>query len=465
MGDHNGSKPALNQPLNIAPGFEALAPHSVEAEEAVLGGILVNPDAIFDCLDLRPDEFFLMRHAWAWEAILHLHAEHVPVDQLTLTDRLEQVGHLAEVGGAAWVLGLINKTPSALNVAGYAGIVKDRAVRRQAINLASEIARLAHEGEVPIEELKNQIQGRAMAVTREGAGKHFMTWDDYLARDTDRVLGVRTGQLVPSRAKTHIASIDGYLGVFYKQCSYLVAGRPGMGKTGFLATVAYENIRRGIPVGVLSLEMGDQSFGQRVMSIISGIPTEKLAGGALDNEDWKTFTAMSGQHAGLPLVVDDTPSISPEAMERKAREMIYDHGIELLIIDYVQLMTGGSMFHGNTREQEISWISQSIVATAKRLDIPVLSAAQLSRACEERSNKRPILSDLRESGSLEQDAFGVMFIYRESYYDEMADPHVAEINVAKHRIGKTGKSQVIWHGPTAKFAGIARTDYYDLGDF
>ncbi len=435
---------------------DQLAPHSVEAEEAVLGSVLINPDALFEVLAfLKREDFFIIRHQWIYEAMLGLHERRDPIDYLTVVSELEQVGQLAEIGGAAYILSLINKTPSALNVEGYGQIVERMAVRRRLIEAASQIARVAHSDEPDIDNVVSKAEQAIFEVTERRLTRELIPIRDavseyfdhvsFMARHQEDVMGVPTGFI----------DLDRMLGGLQRSDLLIIAARPGMGKSSWLNSVVMNAARMNQRVALFSLEMSNEQLVQRFVSAETNIPSHKLREGKLDEKDWAQFLAATQYIGTLPVYLDDTPALTTSELRTKARRLHLEFGLDLIVIDYLQLMT--TPYHSENRVQEISYISRSLKQLARELNIPVVAAAQLSRAVEQRNDKRPLLSDLRESGSIEQDSDVVMFIYRDAYYDpETPDGNKAEIHIAKHRNGPTGMVELIFIPALTQFQNAAR---------
>lgn len=445
--------------MSQAPGdlrTEQLAPHSIEAEEAVLGSILINPDALYEVLSfLKAEDFFIVRHGWIWDALLRLHERRDPIDYLTLVSELEQVGQIAEVGGAAYILSLINKTPSALNVEGYGRIVERMALRRRLIEAAGQIARVAHSDETDIDTVISKSEQVIFEVTerrlerdlvpiRQAVSEYF-DHVSFMSRHQEDVMGVPTGFI----------DLDRMLGGLQRSDLLIVAARPGMGKSSWLNSVVMNAARMNQRVALFSLEMSNEQLVQRFVSAETNIPSHKLREGKLDEKDWSQFVAATQYIGTLPIYMDDTPALSTSDLRSKARRLHLEFGLDLIVIDYLQLMT--TPYRSENRVQEISYISRSLKQLARELNVPVVSAAQLSRAVEQRNDKRPQLSDLRESGSIEQDSDVVMFIYRDAYYNpDSPEGNKAEIHIAKHRNGPTGVVELIFIPALTQFQNAAR---------
>lgn len=434
---------------------EQLQPHSVEAEEAVLGAILINPEALYEVLSfLRADDFYIVRHAWIWDSILNLHERRDPIDYLTIVNELELMGRLVEVGGAAYILSLINKTPSALNVAGYGRIVERMAVRRRLLEAAGQIARVAHSEETDIDEVINRAERAMFDVTERRLTRELKpikeVISDYfdhvslLARQQEDVMGVPTG----------FVDLDRLLGGLQKSDLLIVAARPGMGKSSWLNSVVMNAARNRQRVALFSLEMSNEQLVQRFVSAETRIPSHKLREGKLDERDWTQFLAATQRVGELPIFLDDTPALSTQELRTKARRLYMEFGLDLVMIDYLQLMT--TPYRSENRVQEISYISRSLKQLARELNVPVVAAAQLSRAVEQRTDKRPLLSDLRESGSIEQDSDVVIFIYRDAYYNpETPEGNRTEIHISKHRNGPTGVVHLVFVPELTQFQNAA----------
>lgn len=438
---------------------DRLAPHNVEAEEAVLGAILLSPEALFEILPfLNTDDFFIVRHAWIWEAILNLHERRAPIDYLTVASELEQMGRLEEIGGAAYLVHLVNRTPSALNIEGYGHVVEQLALRRRLIEAASRIAQVAHSEEPDIDEIINRAEQAIFEVTERRLTRELIPIRDivseyfdhisFLTRHHGEFLGVPTGFI----------DLDRLLGYLQKSDLVIVASRPGMGKSSMLASVVLNAARRRQRVALFSLEMSNEQIVQRFVSMDTQIPSNKLREGRLDERDWARFISATQSLSELPIHMDDTPSLSTQELRTKARRLHMEYGLNLIVVDYLQLMT--TPIRTENRVQEISFISRALKGLARELNVPVVAAAQLSRAVEQRTNKRPQLSDLRESGSIEQDADVVVFIYRESYYDpETPVGNRTELHVAKHRNGPTGVVDLVFIPEITQFKDAVRSQY------
>jgi replicative DNA helicase len=422
-------------------------PYDRQAEEAVLGAVMVNPEVYYDVAHfLSASDFFLHRNRWIWEAFTNLHEGRQPIDILTVSEELEKQNRLDEVGGPAYLTALINAVPSSLHAEAYGRLVEEA---------ANQIAQLARTTSSTIEEVVNDSEKAVFGVSERRLTHQLQPikqvlseyYDriDYLARHQDETIGVPTGFI----------DLDRLLGGLQPSDLLIVAGRPGQGKSGFCLSIAKNASQlHKKHVALYSLEMSNEQLVQRLVSQETGINSQRLRLAALQDDEWPLFTQAVSALGDTQIYLDDTPAITPLQLRTKSRRLHMELGLDLIIVDYLQLMTGDSRFEN--RVQEVSYISRNLKALARELNVPVLAAAQLSRAVEQRADKRPVLSDLRESGSLEQDADVVMFIYREDYYEtDTLKQNLAEIMVAKHRNGPVGSVELVFRKELAKFENAA----------
>ncbi len=413
-------------------------PHSREAEEAVLGAVLLNPDSYFEVAQIiNPEDFYIIRNRWIWEAFIHLHEKRTPIDFLTVNQELEQSSQLNEVGGSAYLTSLLNQTPTSMHAEAYAQMVEQFSIRRRMLSSANQLAQLAYNQAQPVETILDEAEKSIFGLS-ERRIKHdvmpiktaltgYYDQVEELSKRKDEIFGVPTG----------LIDLDRLLGGLQKSDLLIIAGRPGSGKTGFLLSVAKNAAQKHKKhVAVFSLEMSTQQLIQRLIAQETGIDTQRLRSGKLDGDDWDKFTKAIGALEETVIFLDDTPALTPLQLRTKCRRLHLEHRLDLVIIDYIQLMSSDT--RTENRVQEVSYISRMLKVLARELNVPVLAAAQLSRAVEQRTDKRPVLSDLRESGSLEQDSDIVMFIHRPDALDkDEAKQNAAEIIVAKHRNGPT----------------------------
>src|SRR5512138_2571216 len=431
-------------------------PHSRQAEEAVLGAILIDSETYFNVAQfLRPDDFYIVRNRWIWESFTRLHERRAPIDYLTVCEELEQQGQLAETGGPAYIMGLINQTPSSLNAEAYGHLVEENAVRRRMLQAANDLARLAYDQKQSVDTIMDEAEKSIFSISERRVSRDLQPIQQVLSEVYDRIdqLSKRDEEIfgVP----TGLIDLDHLLGGMQKSDLLIVAGRPGSGKTGFMLSIAKNAAQKHKKhVAFFSLEMSNEQLVQRLIAQETGIDSQRLRSGKLAEDEWPLFTHAIEVFSDTHLFLDDTPAITPLQIRTKCRRLHMEFGLDLVLVDYLQLMGGDQ--RTDNRVQEVSYISRNLKILARELNVPVLSAAQLSRAVEQRSDKRPVLSDLRESGSLEQDADIVMFIYRPDQYEkDTARQNIAEIIVAKHRNGPVGSVELIFRSALAKFENAA----------
>jgi replicative DNA helicase len=434
---------------------DKLQPHNLEAEEAILGSLLIDPDAILRVATfLNPDDFYVTRHSWIYEAIRDLHERREPPDLVTLADELERRGQLSEVGGPAYISSLINATPTSIHAEFYARIVERTGLLRRLIEAAGEIAKLAYDESQNADEVVDRAEEIIFNISARKSDRDLRPIRQVMDKFYDRIeyLHQHKGEIVG--IATGLADLDKLLGGLQRSDMVVMAGRPGMGKTSLGLSIALQAARRWQKrVAIFSLEMSDEQLVQRLVSAETGIDSQRLRLGDIRQDEWPTFIQATNLLASAPIFIDDTPAISALELRSKSRRLHAEYGLDLLIVDYLQLMRGD--FRSENRQQEISFISRSIKSLARELNIPILALSQLSRQVESRHDKRPMLSDLRESGSIEQDADVVLFIYRDELYNPDSEyPNIAEIIVSKHRSGPTGIFSVFFKKQLAQFVDL-----------
>jgi replicative DNA helicase len=431
-------------------------PHNREAEEAVVGAVLINPEVYYDVAQfLQADDFYIHRHKWIWEAFTSLHEQRIPIDLLTINEELDRKGQLSEIGGPAYLTALVNQVPTSLNAESYGHIVESHSIRRKMINAANAIASLAYNEDSTVDNVMDEAEKAVFNVSERRLrhdlqpisavlSEYYDRIDDLAKRD-EEIFGVPTGFI----------DLDKMLGGLQSSDLLIIAGRPGQGKTGFLLSVAKNAaLTHKKHVAIFSLEMSNEQVVQRLIAQETGIDSQRMRTGKLQDDEWPKFTHAVEVLSDTHIFLDDTPAITPLQLRTKCRRLHLEHHLDLIIVDYLQLMGGDT--RNENRVQEVSYISRNLKVLARELNVPVLAAAQLSRAVEQRSDKRPVLSDLRESGSLEQDSDIVMFIYRPDQYEKDTDKqNVAEIIIAKHRNGPVGSVELIFRNTLAKFENAA----------
>lgn len=439
---------------------------SLEAEEALLGAVLLEPKAYLSIAAfLSGEDFFLKRHEYIWNAFSRLQERNDAIDYVTLTRELQAMSVLDEIGGQAYLTSLVNKTPSAVHAEVYGEMVSRTSTRRKMLVAADTIRQTALDEELPIDKVISEAEQALFNVSNSQIKREFVPiWEavsDYYD-EIEKLLELGDGTVgIPTGFK----GLDGLLGGFQKSDLVVFAGRPGMGKTSWILTVAMQAARRGARVAIFTMEMGVEQMVQRLLSMETGIKIGQLRTANINPREQTRLTEAIGRISNLPLFIDDTPSITPIEMRTKCRRLQHEYGLDMVMVDYMQLMSAGKAYENN-RVQEISYISRALKELARELNVCVLSTAQLSRAVEQRQDKRPQLSDLRESGSIEQDADAVMFLYRDEYYNPDATefPNLAEVNLAKHRHGPPGKVELFFDGAITRFmdVNLQRVDLSNL---
>ncbi len=434
-------------------------PANVEAEEAVLGSLLIDPTAILRVAPLlRPEDFFVERHAWIYEAMLKVHERGEPIEVLTLKEQLQRDGKLEDVGGVSTLVALTARVPTSVHVEYYAALVERAAILRRLMEAAQEIAQLAFRGEGEVEEILDQAEQLIFAINAEREHRDLRHMSRALEDLMDHLEHVQASEGEILGVPTGLRDLDTILGGLQKSDLILLAARPGVGKTSFALNIALNAaLRFRKHVAFFSLEMSAEQLALRLLSILTRIDSQKLRRGELSEQEWQQLLEAAAILAETDFYVDDTPAISVMELRSKARRLHAEIRLDLIIVDYLQLMQ--SDLRTDNRVQEISYISRALKALAREVNVPVLALSQLSRGVEQRHNKRPILSDLRESGSLEQDADVVLFLYRDDYYHEDTDkPNIAEIKVAKHRHGPTGTVEVFFDKAHTRFENLRKEE-------
>lgn len=430
--------------------------YSHETEEALPGSVLINPE-VFAEISLPAQAFYIHRHQFIWQAFQRLKDKSRAIDNLTICEELSAMGQLDEIGGPAFLTALLNQVPSTLNAADYADIIRGHYTRRLLLSAANEIARLSYTEEMSVSE---RIAGAEEALRKVSgqvsSPEQVVDMSDVASELYDLALErsqlARDGQpIVSRRVSTGLTDVDQLLkGGLRPGTLNLVAGRPGQGKSSWMQTVALSAAERGKRVGFFSLEMARQELAARLLSASSGLDANLISEGLLTDSQWGAFiTALEGVHGGR-LFISDSASLTPANLRAQAWQLQAKHGLDLLVVDYLQLMRPGLRLQN--REQEVAHCSRELKLLAGELKIPVLAAAQLSRASEVRAEKEPQLSDLRESGALENDADVVMFIWRPD-----AESDVSRLKVAKHRGGPVGNANLFFNARLTRFATLTKT--------
>lgn len=449
-------------PETITSVSPQIVPHSREAEEAVIGSIMINPEAYYEVASfLRADDFYIHRNRWIWEVFNRLHERRVPIDFLTVTEELNQLGQLSEAGGPAYLTALITNVPTSLHAEAYGKIVEETAIRRRMLTAANDIAKLAYQQDVTVDTVMDGAEKAVFGVSERRTTRDLQTIQQVLSEYYDRIDEISGRSEEIGGVPTGFLDLDKLLGGMQPSDLLIIAGRPGSGKTAFMLSAAKNAAQiHKKHVAIFSLEMSNEQLIQRLMAQETGIDSQRLRTGRLQEDEWPIFTHAIEMLSHTVMFLDDTPSLTPLQLRTKCRRLHLEHQLDLILVDYLQLMSSG--VRSENRVQEVSYISRNLKILARELSVPVLAAAQLSRAIEQRADKEPQLSDLRESGSLEQDSDVVMFIHRPELYEkDTLKQNLAQIKVSKHRNGPTGTIELVFRSQIAKFENAA-TRYIDL---
>lgn len=435
---------------------ERVPPQNIEAEQAVLGAMLIKKEAIAEVQEiLQPDDFYREAHRIVYEAMVQLQNNDEAVDLVTLTEQLRKSEQLNKIGGLAFITQLANAVPTAANVVYHAKIVKEKAELRSLINAATAIASAAYEDNTDVENIMDDAEKKILAVANRQNGGAFESMKSIVMRTFERINVLYESKGGLTGISSGFKDLDKLTAGLQKSDLILVAARPSMGKTAFTLNIASYVGTHGGKVAFFSLEMSKEQLMQRMLCAEGGIDATKLRTGQLDTQEWNKLVHVADTLSRAPIYIDDTAGITVMELRSKARRLKAEHGLDLIIIDYLQLMQGRPSKNGDNRQQEISEISRSLKALARELDVPVIALSQLSRSVESRQIKKPMLSDLRESGSLEQDADIVMFLYREDYYDkDTENKNITDIIVAKHRNGPVDTISLFFQKEYTKFRDL-----------
>jgi replicative DNA helicase len=436
---------------------EKQLPSNLEAERATLGSVLMDREAIIPIAAfLAPEHFYLEKHRWIYEAMLECYAKREPSDLQTVADMLRRRGRLIEVGDLAFLVELSNSVPTAYHVEYYARSVERTAVLRRLIQAGGKIAALGYDETDEIEQTLDQAEQELFSVSQRRGMQGFMPLSQIIDQYYEYLSDVQERGPEMAGLPTHFIDFDRLTGGLHKSDLLILAARPGVGKSSFAMSIAYNMaMMNNASVGIFSLEMGRDQLLQRLLATFTGIDSQKLRTGKVSQQEIQTIMDAMGQFASASIHIDDTPGITVNEVRSKARRLQAEAGLDVLIIDYLQLMSGSGKRNDN-RVQEVSEISRSLKGLARELNVPVIALSQLSRAVEGRTSHVPMLSDLRESGSIEQDADMVMFIYREEMYDKDTDKKgIAEIHIAKHRNGPLGVVNLFFDARTTRFRDLA----------
>jgi replicative DNA helicase len=439
-------------------GRSKQAPQNLEAEASLLGAILIDADALVKIADsVRVDDFYDPRHARIYEAILNLYEHRSVIDVLTLADQLKGNNFLDMVGGPAYLTELTNFVPTASHVEQYADIVAQKALRRRLIKASRELTEISYDEARPIKDLIEEAETNLFQVSNQHVKQSVSSLEAILADSFDRLDELHKDKGKIRGIPTGFTDLDNVLAGLQRSDLFILAARPAMGKTAFVLNLAHNvAVMAKQPVLFFSLEMGKEQLVDRLLSMESGVDAWALRTGNLTDQDFEKIGQAMGTLSEAKIYIDDTPGLSVSDLRTKARRQAHQHGLGLVIVDYLQLMSGGSRFSSSdNRVQEISEISRGLKGVARELNVPVIALSQLSRSVENRSPQIPQLADLRESGSIEQDADVVAFIYREEYYNpETENKGITTILIKKHRHGPTDNVDLFFEREKQRFRSL-----------
>lgn len=435
-----------------------IPPQDIEAEQAVLGSMLTDQDAVIAAIEvLKEDDFYREDNKIIYTALLNIYNRAEPIDIITLKSELSSMGKLEAVGGLEYIAQLPDKVPTTANVERYVKIVEEKSMLRNLVKTANEIINLGYDETEDVEDIMDVAEKKIFDVMQRKNSKGYTPIKDILIDSFTQLENLYNQKGSITGVPSGFVELDRKTAGLHGSELILIAARPAMGKTAFALNIGtYAATRAGCPVAIFSLEMSKEQLANRILCSEALVDSNKVRTGELEDEEWGKLAQTSGELSTAEIYVDDTPGISVMEIRAKCRKLKLEKNIGLVIIDYLQLIQGSGK-RGASREQEIAEISRSLKILAKELNVPVIALSQLSRAVEGRPDHRPMLSDLRESGSIEQDADIVMFLYRDDYYNENSEKkNIAEVIIAKQRSGSTGTVELAWLGSYTKFANLER---------
>ena len=433
-------------------------PYDLEAEQAIIGSMLTDKDAVISAIEvLKEEDFYREDNKAIYSAILNLYNRAEPIDIITVKAELESMGKFEQVGGLEYLAELPEKVPTTANAMKYIKIVEEKSTLRRLIKTANEIIELGYNPTEDVEDIMEGAEKKIFNIMQDKSQKSYAPIKDVLVESFTQLEELYN-------RKQHITGVpSGFTELDYRTAGFhgseliLIAARPAMGKTAFALNIATNAAVKGnVPVAIFSLEMSKEQLVNRILCSESMVDSNKVRTGKLEEDDWTKLAGTIGPLSEAEIYIDDTPGINIMEIRAKCRKLKLEKNIGMVVIDYLQLIQGSGK-RGGSREQEISEISRSLKILAKELNVPVIALSQLSRAAEQRPDHRPMLSDLRESGAIEQDADIVMFLYRDDYYNQDSEKKdIAEVIIAKHRGGSTGTVELLWLGSYTKFVNLER---------
>jgi replicative DNA helicase len=446
---------------DIDASLHKVPPQNLEAEQSVLGGILLDNLALNTVLELlETSDFYSEAHRKIFSSIIELSNRNEPCDLITLSNILKDQKRIEQVGGAAYLASLVDNVPSAVNIAYYAKIIKEKSILRRLIGTATEILNKSYDAGMDIDSVLDQAEHAIFEISENKIRPSFYPIRDIIKDSFKTIERLYAKKELVTGVATGFDKIDDITSGLQNSDLIIIAGRPSMGKTAFALNIAqYAALEMGVSVAIFSLEMAKEQLATRMLAAEARVDSQRLRKGFLGETDWPKLTTAAGRLSEAPIYIDDTPAITAIEMKAKSRRLKAENGLGLIILDYLQLMRGSSS--RDSREQEISEISRSLKALAKELSVPVIALSQLNRKVEDRTSRRPQMADLRESGAIEQDADLIAFIYRDEVYnrsDDNPEKGIAEIIIGKQRNGPTGMVKLAFQEKYTRFENLARTE-------
>ena len=435
-----------------------IPPSDVEAEQAVLGSMLTDKDAVISAIEvLKEEDFYREDNKAIYRAILNLYSSSEPIDIITVKAELASIGKLEAIGGLEYLAELPDKVPTTANVEKYIKIVEEKSILRSLIKTANEIITLGYDEANEADTIMDEAEKKIFNIMQKKATKTYTPIKDVLVETFAKLEELYNEKKHVTGVPTGFSDLDYKTAGLHNSDLILIAARPAMGKSAFALNLATNAaVRANVPVAIFSLEMSKEQMVNRILCSEAMVDSNKVRTGKIEEDDWGKLAGALGPLSESEIYIDDTPGISVMEIRAKCRKLKLEKNIGLVVIDYLQLVQASNNRRGS-REQEISEISRSLKILAKEINVPVIALSQLSRAPEQRPDHRPMLSDLRESGAIEQDADIVMFLYRDDYYNEDSEKkNIAEVIIAKHRSGSTGTVELLWLGNYTKFANIEK---------
>lgn len=437
--------------------IKRILPHSIEAERSVVGSMILDSEAVVIASEIvTKEDFYGKQYGILYEAMVELYNDGKPIDLITLQDKLKEKDVPPELTGIEFIREITSSVPTSVNVKYYAEIVREKSVLRRLIKINEEIENVCYLANRPVDEIMDITEKKIFNLLQSKPGGDFVPIKDVVIDALEKIEISSRSQGNVTGLATGFTDLDSRTAGFHPSELILIAARPAMGKTAFELNIAqYMAFRKNVTVAIFSLEMSKEQLVNRLFSLESHVDSQKIRTGNLEDNDWESLIESAGIIGKSNLIIDDTPGITISELRSKCRKYKLEHNLGIIIIDYLQLMSGGG--RTESRQQEVSEISRSLKALARELEVPVVALSQLSRAVEGREDKRPMLSDLRESGAIEQDADVVMFLYRDEYYHKDSDRKgIAEVIIAKQRSGATGTVELVWLPQYTKFANKER---------